>query len=65
MLTYSGTVTLPWRCLTVLFPARDAGADAPAIDVLRSAADVPLGLRFSSLDMTLRIDDSTVRLERD
>jgi hypothetical protein len=64
-LTYSGMVTLPWRSLTVLFPVKHAGADAPAVDVLRSAAAVPLGLRFSSLSMTLRIDDSTVRLERD
>jgi hypothetical protein len=64
-LTYSGMVTLPWRALTVLFPVKDGGAGAPAVDVLRSAADVPLGLRFSSLNMTLRIDDSTVRLERD
>jgi hypothetical protein len=57
MLTYSSLATLPWRCLTLLFPEAASSALAPPVSPLYDRARRPLGLTFERSGTSMLIPD--------
>ncbi len=57
MLTYSSTATLPWRCLTLLFPQAAPSTSPPPVCPIVDDARRPRGLRFQDSGTSVVIDD--------
>jgi hypothetical protein len=56
-LTYSSLVSLPWRCLTLLFPEAVPSASPPFVSPLYDDRRRPRGLVFHHSGLSLVIDD--------
>jgi len=63
-LIYSCDAPLPWRALTVLVPDLNRTDAPPAVRVTHDDRGVPNGVRFVHTGESVRIDESTVCLER-
>jgi hypothetical protein len=62
-LVYTASTTLPARILTVLYPDRHPGLP-PAIEPIVDASGAPVGVRVEATRTLVRLDGSTVVVER-
>jgi hypothetical protein len=63
-LTYSSTVSLPWRVLTLLMPDKDGSPSPPAVRLVYDEDSLPAGLVFERSGESMRVDKRAVLVER-
>jgi hypothetical protein len=63
-LTYTSTVAMPWRALTLLFPEMHTGTTPPAVRMIYDDDGLPVGLTFDRSGESVRVDERAIVVER-